>query len=388
MRRFSFASLLAAGALLTVVSCSDDSQTTDGRNNIMATGGAGNAGTPGSGGGAGAGTAGTSDPGMGGMSQGGAAGSGGSSTMTAGNGGGGGTLPNLDGGNPGMEGGVLPVAKGMSAGCGKPPPAVDRAGTYVGHNIMVTGVTTTKVATTGGSWTDRIYYLDLPTGYDPAKPYPLIFGGGGCGGQLITNGSNGGFPVLPANNSQAIQIGLSYVWAQGAGACFTQGGADTPDLPYFDSIMREVDANYCFDRGKVFVGGYSSGGWEAYMLGFARGGSVIRGISTAAGGLSSSRPPGSNLPFAALLLTGENDTANPATGPTGSDAARDLILQINGCVGTDTTPWPTCVGCGCVKYNGCPEAYPVIRCLPPGQGHTDGGGAYKTAIWSVWSTLP
>jgi poly(3-hydroxybutyrate) depolymerase len=280
--------------------------------------------------------------------------------------------------------------KGRSAGCGKPPATGDTPGRFVKRNITVTGVDpAVKPATAGGSWTNRVYYLDLPTGYDPSVSYPLLFGGAGCGGALTTNGDNGGFPVLPANNQQAIQIGLSYVWPEGGGACFYDNGANTPDLPYFDSVLAEVEANYCVDRGKIFVGGFSSGGWLAYMLGLARGG-IVRGISPAAGGLrpEGSRPPASKQPFAALLLTGADDTTNPATGPTGSDAARDLILSINGCQGTDTVDWPTCTNCGCVKYTGCPAAYPVIRCRPAGQGHSDGGGAFKSAIWSVWSTLP
>jgi hypothetical protein len=126
------------------------------------------------------------------------------------------------------------------------------------------------------------------------------------------------------------------------------------------------------------------------MLAFARGGQTVRGIHPAAGGIGieTNRPPDTKLPLAGLLLTGADDTANPATGPTGSDVARDLMLKYNGCTGTDTTPVTTCTGCGCVKYNGCPAAYPVVRCRPPGQGHTDGGGAFKSYIWSVWSTLP
>jgi poly(3-hydroxybutyrate) depolymerase len=218
-----------------------------------------------------------------------------------------------------------------------------------------------------------------------------MFGGGGCGGALTSNGNSGGFGVLPANNMNAIQIGLSYVWPQGGGACFYENGANNPDLPYFDSVLREIEANYCVDRGKVFVGGYSSGGWLSYMLAFARGGSVVRGISPAAGGLHpvASRPPDTMMPTAGLLLTGAVDTANPATGPTGSDAARDLMLMYNGCKGTDTVPWETpCNGCACVRYTGCPAAFPIVRCRPPGQGHTDGGGAFKTAIWQTWMSLP
>ncbi len=288
---------------------------------------------------------------------------------------------------------TLPVGK--SAGCGNAPSAMDVSGKFVMHNIMVTGVdpafVTAHPPQPPGSWTDRVYYLDLPSNYDPTKAYPLLLSGNGCGGAVITNGSNGGDPrVLPEANSQAILIGLSYLWPKGGGACFAEGYADTPDLPYFDSILAEVESNYCVDRGNVFVSGYSSGGWESYMLGFARGGTVIRGIATAAGGIHpmTSRPPDSGKAMAAILLTGATDTTNPATGATGSMAARDFVLQTNGCVGTATTPWSTLMGGNCQQYTGCPTDYPVIYCLSSETGHTDGGGNYPAAIWSFWSGLP
>jgi poly(3-hydroxybutyrate) depolymerase len=274
---------------------------------------------------------------------------------------------------------------GMSAGCNVD--SMIAPGSFVHQTIAVTGVAATvKPATGGASWTMRDYFIRLPSGYDKTKPYPVLFGGGGCGGSLVSNG-NGAFSNSNAN-AGAIQIGMAYVWPQGGGACFDDNGTDTPDLPYFDSMLAEIESKYCVDKGKVFVGGYSSGGWESYMLGLARGG-VVRGISPAAGGLRMMRPPGSNIPIAALLLTGGNDTANPAEGPTGSDAAMSLILQINGCQGTATVPWETpCTGCGCNRYTGCPAAFPVVRCRPPGQGHTDGGGAFKSAIWATWMSLP
>jgi poly(3-hydroxybutyrate) depolymerase len=346
---------------------------------------AGSSGVTGNGGSGGAtGAAGSSGAGGSGASSGSAGATG--SSGTAGDGG---TSSIPDSSTPDQDAGSG-TSRGKSAGCGKPAASGDTPGRFVRRNITVTGVDPAlRAPTSGGSWTNRVYYLDLPTGYDPARAYPLLFGGAGCGGALTTNGDNGGFAVLPANNNQAIQIGLSYVWPEGSGPCFYDGVANTPDLPYFDSVLKEVEENYCVNRDRIFVGGFSSGGWLAYTLGLARGG-VIRGISPAAGGLRSAanRPPAANQPIAALLLTGENDTSNPATGPTGSDAARDHILALNGCQGTDTLPWATCAGCGCVQYTGCPDAYPVIRCRPPGQGHTDGGGAFKSAIWSVWSKLP
>jgi poly(3-hydroxybutyrate) depolymerase len=388
MRRGSSFTLFAV-AVWIVASCDGGSAVRGGETGAAGAGPTGTAGASATGGGSAAGEAGAAGSSTTGTAMGaagsGVGGAGGADSADAGGMGAADGAGAAGSGAAGTSAGKGPT--GMSEGCGSALPAGETPGKYVHHSIVVTGVDpAVKPATSGGSWTNRDYYLDLPAGYDPSIPYPVLFGGGGCGGALVTNG-NGAFAVLPANNTRAIQIGLSYVWPQGGGACFYDGGANTPDLPYFDAILKEVETKFCVDKGKVFVGGYSSGAWETYTLGLARGG-VVRGISPAAGGLRMNRPPGSQIGIAALLLTGGIDMTNPATGPSGSDAAMNLILQINGCKGTDTVPWETaCAGCACNRYTGCPAAYPVVRCRPPNQAHTDGGGAFKTAIWATWSTL-
>ena len=391
MRRVSTLSLLAVGSLLAASCGAGGGGSSTGAAGATGTAGAssGAAGSTGTTGAAGAadntGAAGTTNTGAAGSA---AAGSTGAAGSTTGVGGTTGAAGSAAGGSTGTAGagtgtggaGGPPagVQSGMSDGCGKA--AMDPLSKYVMHNIMVT-LTTTKA----GSWNNRVYYIDLPAMYDSSKPYPILFGGAGCGGAPNTNGSSGGFGVLPTNNTNAIQIGLSYT----NGSCFAQGGADNHEAPYFDAVLKEVESNYCVDKGRVFVGGYSSGGWLGYMLAFARGG-VVRGISVAAGGIATEtgRPPDTKLPVAGLLLTGAIDTTNPASGPTGSDVAMNLMLQYNHCTGTDTVPWEiACPSCACVRYTGCPDQYPVVRCHPPGQGHTDGGGDFKTAIWKEWMML-
>src|SRR5260370_27269667 len=91
--------------------------------------------------------------------------------------------------------------------------------------------------------------------------------------------------------------------------------------------MKEIEKNYCIDKGKVFIGGYSSGAWEAITLGLARGGTVVRGISTAAGGLRMNPPMPTNLPIAALLLTRGGRPPKPAARPPRSDPPGELIPQ-------------------------------------------------------------
>jgi polyhydroxybutyrate depolymerase len=314
-------------------------------------------------------------------------GSGGSAGNSGSGGSAGASAAGSDGGNATTaDGGAHEnVPTGNSAGCGKPP-TVDTPTKFTKHDVMVTGVDPTFKPPQFGSWSQRNYFVKLPANYNPSKAYPVIFGGGGCGNTDGNSGQGGGFGVLPNDQDQAVLVGMSYLYPEGAGACFADGYGNTPELPYFDAMLAEVEADYCIAKSKVFIAGYSSGAWEAYTLGFARGG-VIRGIATAAGGLRMMRPPSSNVPFAALLLTGAGDGSNPITGPTGSALARDQVLQQNGCVGTATTDWATFPAGACKQYTGCPAAYPVVWCTPGG-GHTDGGAAYKPAIWSFWSSLP
>ena len=94
----------------------------------------------------------------------------------------------------------------------------------------------------------------------------------------------------------------------------------------------------------------------------------------------------SNVPIAAILLTGEGDGANPIDGPTGSAALRDHILMKNGCAGTATTPF-TQSDQDCVQYTGCPAAFPVVWCTPDG-GHTGGSNMHWAAVGAFWNALP
>jgi len=85
----------------------------------------------------------------------------------------------------------------------------------------------------------------------------------------------------------------------------------------------EVEANYCVDLAQVYVGGFSSGGWESYMLGCAAS-DLVRGIGAEEGGERAMHPTCKN-PVAAVLVAGQADTENPI-GPLtlDSDAGKRL----------------------------------------------------------------
>jgi poly(3-hydroxybutyrate) depolymerase len=320
-------------------------------------------------------------------------------------------------------GGGYTGATGQSAGCGKAPPGNDSIGKFALHEIHVMAPLDASYLVGGDNYDNsgkydfqfRPYSVRLPTGYDPAKKYPVIFGGGGCGGNAQDFGNNPGSGYDIDKPREAIFVGLSYV-----AGCFADGGGgtnkrpDTPEVPYVHEVLAEVKANYCVDQSRVFITGHSSGGWEAFTVGCALA-NEIRGIAPVSGGLRDHRPACTG-PQASIMVEGLGDTANPI-GPlmppsgnldsAGSAPARDEILKRNGCVAPDFaftytadntkeakagnaphTAWdPTYPSC--FTYSGCPAAYPVVWCALDGGHEVDNEGQldYKQGMLKFFDSL-
>lgn len=324
----------------------------------------------------------------------------------------------------GSGGGSYVGATGKSSGCGKAPPDNDMVGSFALHEIHVKGAISANYLAGGDSYDKsgnydyqfRPYSVRLPTGYDPSKPYTVIFGGGGCGGNAQNFSTNPGAGYDIDKQRETIFVGLAYV-----AGCFSDGGggtknrADTPEVPYVHEVLAEVRANYCVDQSKVFITGHSSGGWEAFTVGCALA-NEIRGIAPVSGGLRNHRPPCAG-PQASIMVEGLLDTANPI-GPIdppkgnldsgGSAPARDEILKRNGCVPQDFqftytadntkeakagnaphTVWDAAFP-SCYTYTNCPASHPVVWCALDGGHEVDkeGNVDYKLAMMKFFNALP
>jgi poly(3-hydroxybutyrate) depolymerase len=255
-----------------------------------------------------------------------------------------------------------------------------------------------KSATNGENYTLRDFSIELPANYQPQTAYPVFYGGGGCGGQPPQNGD--GFGI---GETGAIKVGLQYVntcFADGGSSCAAGGPiancTNGPEVPYIRAVTKWIEDNFCVNIGQEFIGGTSSGGWEAMTLGCGAA-NLLRGFVSVDGGKREHRWACTG-PVAALMVTDSGDGPNPV-GPLptldtnldsyGSAPERDELLTRNGCVGTATAVWNPAYPL-CQYYTGCPAAYPVVWCeLGGGHQNTKAGTTdYTNAMWPFLSTLP
>jgi poly(3-hydroxybutyrate) depolymerase len=258
---------------------------------------------------------------------------------------------------------------GPSAGCTADIPN-EQIGKAIQHNMTVTVAPAYKAM-----YTSRKYFTTMPMKYDPTKPYPVVFWGPGCG----ATGSEGS-----SFTTGHFLTDILYVQLLSVTGCFQagkQGTADSPDGPYFDQALAEVEAHYCVDKSKVFVAGTSSGAWLSNYLACARG-NVIRGAAADSGGLQHDH--GTCTGGAAVMeMPGDSTTTIEGGFDIGSGPARDLFIKLDACSMTATT-MSFAMANNCQVYGACSS--PVVWC-DVGGAHQSGNQKIAESAWTFWNTL-
>jgi hypothetical protein len=242
----------------------------------------------------------------------------------------------------------------------------------------------------GVARTDREYFVRLPAGYDPNVPYRLVYLAPGCYGQAEEKI----YALQNVDMGEAILVTMQFVGTPDD-PCFDDFIVDSPDFPFIEAMQRELDQGFCFDRKRVFFGGYSSGSWLANSAAclFGGDGGFIRAIGAYTGGLPPYLANGewTCAPGATpgMFVHDSTDMTNPIGGPTGGAAARDRLLQANGCSGTATEAYTlgsSAPSQPCARYTGCPADYPVVWCETTGVAHDDANDALVIpAFWTFFS---
>jgi len=338
------------------------------------------------------------------------------------------------GGGPSVipSGGGLPILK--SSGCGKPKPATtvdtipgSRTG-YTEFHVTQTGATlATDVPADAG---ERQFFVRLPVDYDSTKPYRVVYIGQGCGAQHA--GKTNTFPLFSeaqGGTEQAVYVGLSVPDNAANPGCYDNNtGSLSQEWEAFDLIHSFVESSYCVDNNRIYVSGYSTGGWLSNMWGcYFGGGSVaadatppvpvdkpdvdagrtqrkfaprwsIRGHVNVTGSLPGNQPEPCNGISAGLWIHDVLDKSNLIAT---NIAALDLSLQTNGCMGNykdgPKRPWAPAEditglkGGICQEYTGCPaetaQKYPLVFCTTSGLGHGDQASSAIPAFTTFFNLM-
>jgi poly(3-hydroxybutyrate) depolymerase len=234
-----------------------------------------------------------------------------------------------------------------------------------------------------GSWSaQRRFVVYLPPGYDPAKPYPLVIEGPGCGG--------GATDVYSLANGQStvIRVGIApgpnstgHATNPQQGCFDDHEGDDSIDWVFYEQLYDKLNAELCFDRHRVFVGGHSSGGALANQLSGKYAGDSIRPVRGALvyGAVVPTEPAQlptfSDAPIAGIWL---HELANMTTPFENTERAVSRAMQLAHCPGGDyqhaqLEDFP--IGAGmpdstCQRLSGCDSLYPLVVC--PLAGHAQG----------------
>ncbi|HSO49034.1 MAG TPA: PHB depolymerase family esterase, partial [Acidimicrobiia bacterium] len=114
--------------------------------------------------------------------------------------------------------------------------------------------------------------IDVPAGYDPAVPVPLLVvlaSFGTPGAEELTYTGLGDLVaeegILVVAPDGSLNDDGEHFW-NATDACCADVGSDVDDVAYLGSLIEEISAEWNVDPARVFAFGHSNGGFMAYRL--------------------------------------------------------------------------------------------------------------------------
>lgn len=246
-----------------------------------------------------------------------------------------------------------------SAGCGK---KATQTGSF-------------NMQTTDGANRTRTFLVQIPAQYNPSQGYSLNFVFHGAGGnssqsyswglQNVSGASEAGIFVFPD--------GIAYQ-NYGIGWDDSKNGYD---LPFFDNMLKVLEADFCVNEKRVFVAGFSWGGDFVTALVCNRGDSI-----RAAATNSTTDEYGDVTKYTTYSAMPCSTTVHPTLryehaigGDSQYPAPRfattaQLYNYLNSCGGRGVSYPSTTTSMTCISYVGCANGHGVIECsFNPSIGH-------------------
>ena len=242
---------------------------------------------------------------------------------------------------------------------------------------------------------NRTYELHVPAAYKGDQAVPLVValhGRGGTGHVIV--GLTHFDSVADAHGFLVVYPdGLSASWADGRGAT-TSDTDGIDDIKFLSELIRKLARDYKIDSLRVFVTGYSNGGFMSQRVACELSSQVAAvGVVAATMGEITASHCHPERPVSVMLIQGTLDPLVPIQGgPMGPNGSRGMILSLQdaakkwiGLDGCDSKPEIATLqdkaGDGTTirreAFAGCKGGAEVIVYTLEGGGHTwPGGKAY------------
>jgi hypothetical protein len=242
---------------------------------------------------------------------------------------------------------------------------------------------------TKGSPEYRGWWVYVPTGYDPSKPYRVIYSAAGCFDPDWFHAGADGYPYQNVDNGAAILVGLDYDTYAELPADYDSRDPASNDLLFMPWLMNEIENTFCVDRTAEWMSQYESCGpalaqqLDCTLPARLRGTVLVGGCEPGNSVVASlgTLPTCNPAPMAAFFVHDLLDTDDPYACIL---PGCSRILAQNGCSNTScdpmdptlTTPYSVTAVAGtppqgvdlfvanatCVQFRGCPAEYPVVFC--------------------------
>ncbi len=227
----------------------------------------------------------------------------------------------------------------------------------------------------------RYYLLDVPSNTDNQTPLSLIFALHGY--DMNNVAVVGPFNFTSRSNGQAITV---YPYGEGPppGDVSHWGdhvleatwAANEANYTYIQTLMADLQDRYCIDTSRVFITGFSMGGFFTNTMACAHN-DWFRGFAPVSGG-----GPGSCAdPDTKAAIMIHHGTADDIVEFSSGEDSRDFWIGQNGCNQTSASSYDNCE-----TFDGCPDGKPVVFCIG-GWKHSIEGVETQN-IWSFFNSLP
>ncbi len=164
--------------------------------------------------------------------------------------------------------------------------------------------------------TQRTFIRMVKNNYDSKRKHALVIGFHGYGLDGTSPRAHHKWPMVEEMaGDEAI-----FIYPNALGGSWNAASGSSPDVLFFDEIVRTTGDLYCIDKNRVFIHGFSNGGFFVNGLAGLRTGAVRAVIAVAGGG------GGAKIP--AMVIHG---TGDPNVGYYFGQQSVSAYARANGC---------------------------------------------------------